>query len=136
MTSLPATNLPELCRSALQVGVGALIQSTLLAAAGLLWAAVLRRRGPTLTSAIYRATLAGVAIASVLSVGGAGILTPLWRVNLPSVPEPARSGPPGRATPPPVGASRADAPRQATQDGTAVPQRKHITVGSVQPVTE
>src|SRR4051794_6134901 len=111
MTPLPATNLHELCRSALQVGVGALIQSTLLAAAGLLCAAALRRRGPTLTSAVYRATLAGVVIASVLSVAGAGILTPLWRVNLPSVPEPALSGLPGRAAPPPARGSRADAPR-------------------------
>jgi beta-lactamase regulating signal transducer with metallopeptidase domain len=77
--------LPELCRDALQVGLGLALQSTLLLGLGLLAARVLRARGPGLAALIYQVCLCGTVAGALLSVVVGGQFQPLWSVSLPSV---------------------------------------------------
>lgn len=84
MTTLASSALAEYCRGALQLGLGALLQSTLLITLGLLVATVLHRRGPVLGVFVYKTTLASVIAATLISVCCASRLTSLWQVSLPA----------------------------------------------------
>jgi peroxiredoxin/5-hydroxyisourate hydrolase-like protein (transthyretin family) len=124
MTAFVDADLAELGRSALQLGLSALIQSTLLIVAGLLGARALRRRGPALQSAIYRATLASVALTMLLSICSPGSFTPLWRIALPPAPETALSGGAGKAPEPPLRLARTNPAEDASRGSAATPRMK------------
>lgn len=80
----PGAAVPEICRGFLQVGIGVLIQSTLLLLCGLLAARRLRSRGPSPQSLVYRAALVAVVVSAPLTLFLAGSFQPFWSVSLPS----------------------------------------------------
>src|SRR4051794_38578459 len=102
------TGIYEICRGALQVGLGLLIQSTLLLAVGLMAGAKLSSRSPALRCLVYRSTLVVVATAGVLSVLFSGGLRPLWRPTLPPAHIAAAQSPPSGPLPgaPPIETSK------------------------------
>lgn len=124
MTAFMDADLPEMARSALQLGLSVLIQSSLLIVVGLLSARVLRRRGPALQSAIYRATLASVALTVVLSICSPGSFTPLWRIALPPAPETALGWSAGKAPEPPLRLARANPTKDASRGSAPMPRMK------------
>jgi beta-lactamase regulating signal transducer with metallopeptidase domain len=76
--------LPIVCRNLLQVGVGLALQSTLLLGVGLLAAWQLRRRGPAVSSFVYRATLVSLVLGALLAMPIGRRWAPLWVVALPA----------------------------------------------------
>lgn len=79
-----ALRWPEFYRRASEVGIGVLAQSTALLLLGLLTACVLRRRGPSVQSAVYKATLLAVVLCAALSVALTGRVAALWTLRLPA----------------------------------------------------
>jgi beta-lactamase regulating signal transducer with metallopeptidase domain len=79
--------LGDNCRTVLQVGLGILIQSTLLLLLGLGASGRLRRLGPAVQSLICRSTLAAVICAALLAPLLAEQIEPLWRLSLPPAQE-------------------------------------------------
>lgn len=67
-----------------EVGISVLAQSTALLLLGLLMARVLRCRGPSAQSAVYKATLLAVVVCAALSVALAGRVVALWTFTLPA----------------------------------------------------
>ena len=84
----------------LPIGLGLLLQSTVLLLLGLLALRLARRRGPAVQSLIGRATLAGVGLSLLLAGPLTGHIRPLWRVTIPTAQEPT---PPRSSAPLPKG---------------------------------
>jgi peroxiredoxin len=136
MTAFVDADLAELGRSALQLGLSVLIQSSLLIVVGLLSARVLRRRGPALQSAIYRATLASVALAMLLSISSPGSFTPLWRIALPPAPETATHWSTRKTLEPPMRLSRANPTEAASRGSASAPGMKYSYPPPSRPLPE
>ena len=88
---LAGGSLSSECRTALQIGLGMALQSTLLLGLGLLAGSLLRHRGASLQSLLYQVTLFGTLSGATFSfVLGPHLQLP-WSVSLPPVaPRPAR----------------------------------------------
>lgn len=76
---------PNLCRTLVQIGLSALLQTTLLLVLALYAGSKLRRRNPAMECLTYRAALAGVIACLLLSVVLVGRANPLFHLSLPSI---------------------------------------------------
>src|SRR5262249_15834424 len=110
----------ELCRGALQVGLGLLLQTTVVLLFGLLAGSVLRRRGSEAQSLVYRVALVGVVANALLVLGTAGRVTPFWTVSLPAAKREISAAPILAATAP-LAKIESEAPILAETPEIAVP---------------
>src|SRR5438552_6061201 len=97
-------DLPDLCRNLLQVGIGLVLQSTVVLLAGLLAGRRLRRRGPAAAALVYRATVLAAILGALLALAIGGRFQPRWAIALPPAEEAANRAPApdiaaGRGTP-------------------------------------
>ena len=89
-------DLPDLCRNLLQVGIGLVLQSTVVLLAGLLAGRRLRRRGPAAAALVYRATVLAAILGALLALAIGGRFQPRWAIALPPAEEAANRAPAGR----------------------------------------
>jgi beta-lactamase regulating signal transducer with metallopeptidase domain len=80
-------SLPGVCRNLLQVGIGLALQSMLLLAVGLLAGRHFRRRGPAVSTFVYKATLISLVLGALLAMPLGGRIAPLWAIALPPAQE-------------------------------------------------
>jgi beta-lactamase regulating signal transducer with metallopeptidase domain len=81
---LSSLDLAEMCRTILETGIGVLLQSTVILLIGGMAGALLRRHGPALQCALYKAALFGTLVCGLLSLCLGSRLPSRWSLALPA----------------------------------------------------